>query len=253
MNDWIYKKLNEKYIINYSLDQCIQLLGSDNIFLHDHEILCFGYKNNIKQFYYLKILASSPNSKTLQGPHEINVFDNDETLLQFWVWSLTTLRKKFFQFSDHLSFERSSYLILRGPQVLLRLKCVRSLLNILRKQPQQIQKSFSYEKLKYHHITPTSDQICVHIQRKNTKKVSIRVKAQQKKLMEQSFTSYLREFENTSLTKKEIFETFKKDILYNLQQLSDPTINAKETSEIMESIPENTPIDFELHEIDFSY
>jgi hypothetical protein len=78
--------MNEKHIINYSLDQCIQLLGGENVFLHDYYILCIGYKNNSKHFYHLKILASSPSSKVLQGPHEIILYSNDNTFLQFWVW-----------------------------------------------------------------------------------------------------------------------------------------------------------------------
>ena len=245
--------MNEKHIGNYSLDQCIQLLGSDNTFLHDHEILCIGYKNNSKQFYHLKILASSPSSKILQGPHEIALLADDETTLQFWVWSLTTLRKKFFEFTDRLSFERSSFLILRNHQTLLRLKCVRSLLNILRKLPQQVQKTFSYERLRYINMTPY-EPVYSLISRKTVSSVSIRVKAQQQNLLEQSFTSYLREFENTTLTRKEIFQKFQTDILRNLQRISDPSsVTEKEVSEKENIVMEKEDEFFELHEIDFCF
>jgi hypothetical protein len=50
MESWIYKKMNEKHIVNYSLDQCMQLLCSENTFLHDYHILCIGYKKILNIF-----------------------------------------------------------------------------------------------------------------------------------------------------------------------------------------------------------
>ena len=197
MEPWIYKKLNNQQIENYSLDECMKLLEPTSLYLHDYDILCVGYKNNIKIFYQLKILASSPKSKSLQGPHELIVRcgNNDA---QFWVWSLTTLRKFFFEFTDRLSFERSSFLILKEPQILLRLKCARSVLKIMRKQPHHIQKKLGFDKEII--IKP---YVSSYIQPypKIVNCVSIRIKEQQKNLLEKSYTSYLREFENTHFSK----------------------------------------------------
>jgi len=256
-NAWIYKKLNEKHIGNYSLDQCIQYLGSENVFLHDYDILCVGYKNNSKQFYHLKILASSPSSKALQGPHEIILYAADQTPLQFWVWSLTTLRKKFFEFSDRLSFERSSFLVLHEPQILLRLKCVRSLLKILRKHPQQVQKTLSYEKLQQITAIP-NESVFALVKRKRVNTLSSRIKTQQQNLLEQSFTSYLREFENTSLTRHEIFLKFQTDVLHNLKRLEEPQIppitpNENPPEEDVDEEDDQTCLEFELHVIDFCH
>ena len=149
MENWMYEKVNNKHIENYSLEKCKQLLGTTNLFLHDYDILCVGYKNNVKNFYLIKILASSPKSKSLQGPHEICVYSENNNHVQFWVWSLTTLRKYFFEFTDRLSFERSAFLILRDSQTLLRLKCARSLIQIMRKYPAQIQKKLLHDKQIY--------------------------------------------------------------------------------------------------------
>ena len=235
MDSWIYEKINSKHIENYSLDKCKKLLGSTSLFLHDYDILCVGYKNNLKHYYQIKILASSPQSKSLQGPHEIIVHSENSTV-QFWVWSLTTLRKYFFEFTDRLSFERSAFLILRDQQVLLRLKCARPLLQILRKYPQQIQKKLMYDKEIF--IKPY-ESVFIQPCQKVIMDVSIRIKEQQKNLLEKSYTSYLREFENTNLTKEQIFQNFYKDIFMNVCKLNDtasPVQNLIEDAEVIKDI-----------------
>jgi hypothetical protein len=184
------------------------------------------------------------------------LYNNDNTFLQFWVWSLTTLRKKFFEFTDRLSFERSSFLFLNESQTLLRLKCVRSLLKILRKQPQQVQKIASYEKLKHITMFP-NESVYLNPHRKIVSTVSIRIKDQQEHLLEQSFTSYLREFENTSLSRDQIFQKFQYDILNNLKRINDHSDNPKEEvkheSIYVEEKEEPLEFTFELHDIDFCY
>jgi hypothetical protein len=147
MDLWIYKKLyNKKQVENYSLSECIHFLNIDGlgIYLDDYDIICVGLKNKNKHIYQLKILASSPRSKMLQGPHEL-IINDDQTSVQFWVWSLTTLRKNFFEFNDRFSFKRSSFLVLRKSEILLRLQCVRSILKIMRKHPHQIHKKLLNE------------------------------------------------------------------------------------------------------------
>jgi esterase/lipase len=78
------------------------------------------------------------------------------------------------------------------------------------------------------------------------------VKTQQQNLLEQSFTSYLREFENTALTRKEIFQKFQTDILRNLKRISDPTsITEKDILEGENMVMDKVDELFELHVIDF--
>jgi hypothetical protein len=250
MDAWVIEKMNKKQYENFSLQKCIEYLGSDSIYLHDYDILCIGNKNNQKHFVRLKILASSPNCKVLQGPHEIVMYYREQYPLRFWVWSLTTLRKKFFEFSDRLSFERSSFLILPGPQILLRLKCVRSTLRVLRKIPVQMKKQYS-EDFFNTLSQSTFDSLPVPMQTKRPREISLRSKIQQQHFLEQSFTSYIREYENTPFTKQEVFQKFQQDILKSLSQL-DP-----QKGESVASIPttisnqEIEPQNEELYELEF--
>ena len=264
MDSWIYKKLyNNKQIENFSLNDCVNFikLESTSLFIHDYDILCVGYKNNVKQFYQLKILASSPKSKMLQGPHELIVYDQNHQS-QFWVLSLTTLRKYFFEFSDRLSFERSAFIVLKKSQVLLRLQCVRSILKIMRKIPHQIQKKISFNRDIF--TIPYNSNFIQPYHKVGNSGVSKRIKEQQQNLLEKSYTSYLREFENTQFTKGEIFEKFKKDILVNLDKLNDtlvPTpieevplemvVKQLETRDNVSVASTLSDFSFELHEIDF--
>ena len=257
MDSWIYKKLMNQQIENYSLDDCMKLLDPSRLYLHDYDLLCVGYKNNSKQFYQLKILAASPQSKSLQGPHELMVYGVNNNV-QFWVWSLTTLRKHFFEFTDRLSFERSSFIILREPQILLRLKCARTVLKMMRKNPQHIQKKLGYDKQV---VLKPYESIYMSPCHKVVNRVSIRVREQQKKLLEKSFTSYLREFENTHSTNEQIFNSFRNDILANLDKLQgsssvsnvEPPPQIPEIEYRTEDLDYNQDDIFELHEIDFCY
>jgi len=261
MDPWIFKKLyNKKQIENYSLHDCINFLNIEGLglYLHDYDILCIGYKNKIKHMYQLQILASSPRSKMLQGPHELIIYDEQRSV-QFWVWSLTTLRKNFFEFNDRLSFERSAFLVLRKSEILLRLQCVRSILKIMRKHPHQIHKKLLNEE---QFFTKPYDTGYIEPYHKVVNRVSARIKDQQKHLLEKSYTSYLREFENTYLTKDQIYQKFRSDILANLDKLHDSTPTTENPQDHQEQVEHQdhdsiltcmSEASFELHEIDFCY
>ena len=92
--------------------------------------------------------------------------------------------------------------------------------------------------------------------------MSVRIKEQQRNLLEKSYTSYLREFENTQLTKQQIFQKFYEDILVNVSKLNEgePIVHvvqeqAREEDKIETSciITSSTESLFDLHDIDFCY
>ena len=272
MEQWIHEKLKLKSLPNYSLRKCFEYLNTKSVFLQDYEILCIGYHNNTKQYARLKILASTSTSKTLQGPHEIIIYNTNQYPIHFWVWSLTTLRKKFLKFTDRLSFERSAFLILPDQKVLLRLKCIRSIITTLRKHPFQIQKIPIFENL-FHSLPPESNLVSMNMNPviKQPQGVCIRAELQQQHFLEQSFTSYLRGYENTSMTKTMIFQQFKKDIMNKLDVLQnyyekggvDKKLEIKEEIEVLKEEEMETyqnrdegeqgEEDIFLHDIDFTY
>jgi len=94
-------------------------------------------------------------------------------------------------------------------------------------------------------------------QRKLVNTVSIRIREQQQHLLEQSFTSYLREFENTSLTRSDIFQKFQNDVVKNLRRLNldkdYPLHNKLDSEDIPIETYNEESIEFTLHEIDFCY
>jgi hypothetical protein len=69
-----------------------------------YPVYCRGLVNGEYIVHRIHILGGvKPN---LSGPHYIQIEDNPP----FWVHSLTALRKKFFNFEDFVSFERSSFI-----------------------------------------------------------------------------------------------------------------------------------------------
>jgi hypothetical protein len=67
-------------------------------------VYCRGKINDHYEVYRIYIHAAVTNN--LSGPHYISIEEGEP----FWVHSLTAMRKKFFQFEDFVSFERSSFL-----------------------------------------------------------------------------------------------------------------------------------------------
>ena len=252
MESWIYDKLNLKHLANFSLDRCNAFLKTSIVPLHEYEILCIGYRENQKHFARLKILASAPTTKTLQGPHEVILYESDQTPIQFWVWSLTTLRKKFLKYTDRLSFERSAFLVIPDQKVLLRLKSIRSLLYSQRKIPFHVLKTLPVSDWFQVPISPHSDVILTP-SKSTPPSVCIRSKLQQQHFLEQSLTSYFREFENTTMTKQAIFEKFRKDILEKLDSIQhhyDDVPSSIPTHEINQEEEEEKDDCF-LHDIVF--
>jgi hypothetical protein len=89
-------------------------------------IYCRGIHNGEYAVIMIKIYAAVCNN--LSGPHLVSI-ENGE---RFWVHSLTALRKKFLQFEDFVSFERSSFITYNTREALVpvRLKMIRQIVKI---------------------------------------------------------------------------------------------------------------------------
>jgi hypothetical protein len=152
----------------------------------------------------------------LQGPHEVVLKNQHGDKLQFWVWSLTTLRKKFLKYIDRFSFERSAFIVVPEHKILIRLKNIRSMLKCVRKV---VYPSTILKQPKFDFIADTKDNQIVNAKRNEGKNISRRTNLQQQTFLEQSLTSYFRENENTNYTKEQIYRMFEKDILDKMKKL----------------------------------
>lgn len=92
--------------------------------LSDYEMIIFGTNSTgEKQMIKFRILGCL--EKPFLGPHYVSI-DNQEP---FWVISLTALKRKFFDFVDKLSFERS-FLLPMSESDYIRLKNIRCICTI---------------------------------------------------------------------------------------------------------------------------
>jgi hypothetical protein len=82
-----------------------EYIGWRKITLGDHfEVYCRGKINDVYHVFKINIYAAITNN--LSGPHLLSIEGGEP----FWVHSLTAMRKKFLNFEDYVSFERSSFL-----------------------------------------------------------------------------------------------------------------------------------------------
>lgn len=85
-----------------------------------YPVYCRGKINDTYHVFRIYIFAALTNN--LSGPHFVSVENNEP----FWVHSLTALRKRFLQFEDFVSFERSSFITFEAAELTpVRLKMLR--------------------------------------------------------------------------------------------------------------------------------
>jgi len=129
----------------------------------------------------------------------------------------------------------------------------------MRKHPHQIHKKLLDEQ---QYFTKPYDTGYIEPYHKVVTRVSSRIKDQQKHLLEKSYTSYLREFENTNLTKDQIYQKFRTDILANLDKLHGTAPTEENAQDHQEEVVNQghdsidtcmSEASFELYEIDFCY
>ena len=128
---WIIQALLKPTIRNDSIETCTSFFDDIPISLNDYDCVCVGLRSNkLKYFSLLKILSCESNIP-LHGPHYVRVYNNlTNSVDDLYTPSLTSLKKKTFQFIDRLSFERSTYLILYKYQKVIRLKNIRGIISL---------------------------------------------------------------------------------------------------------------------------
>lgn len=123
----MFFQIDFSHVRNYSLEECIQIFESNHIHIKDYVLMVSGKRAGIMNVGFIKILMPFTN-----GVYTIGIFHagNMREYIETQVPSLTYIRETIFQFEDHLSFERSTFIIVVKPTCLLyvRLKCVRSIL-----------------------------------------------------------------------------------------------------------------------------
>jgi hypothetical protein len=169
-------------IQNFTLEECISIFGSNEIYLPHYELMAVGKIQGQIKIGFLKILEYP---QPPHGNYKIGVFhaNNMTTYIEMYVPSLTYIRENIFQYEDQLSFERSTFVIVSQKQVLVRLKCVRCIL---------VTNHFSNNIL-------------------NIKTLTKRTQSQFVKCMQQIYTSYVRDLQD-SYKKEEILCMLEKDV-----------------------------------------
>lgn len=85
-----------------------------------YPVYCRGKINDKYHVFKVNIFAALTNN--LSGPHYVSI----EGKPPLWVHSLTALRKRFLNFDDFVSFERSSFITFEGEELIpVRLKMLR--------------------------------------------------------------------------------------------------------------------------------
>lgn len=212
MSQWISVLLQNNNIPNFSIQECFQLFGTSLIKLNEYMLVTVGRQeegeeeennNNFsnKQVSFLKLLSNIEGHKPLQGIHQIQLYQSSHECSTFWVYSLSSLRHKLLHFTDYLSFERSTFLVLPTQRKLVRLKCIRSIAVLPTTKPQHM----------YHHPILCGPEISTStiISRPldplppKDRTITSRTQSQFKKHLEQIYTSYVRDL-HTQYSKKEI-------------------------------------------------
>ena len=207
--DWAILLLMKPTIRNESLESCQTYFNNSPVFLNNYDLVCVGQKGDKQKYYvYIQILASHSNLP-LNGPHKITAYCPTLACSHtFWVSSLTTLKKKVFGFTDRLSFERSTYLLLYTHQKIIRLKNIRGNIHLpceMVTMPICIGLgTFSNTQLQ---ITKEKKRI-----------PSARTLQQASSLLRTILTAFQRDLHGS--TSETIFQLFEKEVSLNLQDLN---------------------------------
>lgn len=177
-------QIDFSHIRNYSLEECIHIFGGNQIQIQEYVLMVSGKIDGVVNVGFIKILQQRIN-----GFYNIGIYHakNMYEYMEMEVPSLTYIRETIFQFEDQLSFERSTFLIVLLPTepVFVRLKCVRS---ILVREPC---------------LLPSSST--------SPKSLTKRTQSQFVKCMQQIYTSYVRDLQD-SYNKEEILRMLEKDM-----------------------------------------
>ena len=128
---WVMQALLKPTIRNDSIETCSSFYNDTPIALHEYDCVCVGLRSDKLKYYTLLKILSCQSNTPLHGPHYVQLYNNvTNTMDDIYTPSLTSLKKKTFQFIDRLSFERSTYLILYEQQKVIRLKNIRGIISL---------------------------------------------------------------------------------------------------------------------------
>ena len=123
-------------IRNFSFSEFLTIFKTTTLDISNFWLVNSGYdKDGNKKFIHIIIRACQ--IRPFFGPHLVSIMADDPTedMRTFWVTSLTHLRRNLFNFTDRLSFERSTYIVpYEDNSLLIRIKAVRSFLTIPQKE-----------------------------------------------------------------------------------------------------------------------
>jgi hypothetical protein len=186
MYPWVFQTLQKTSICNYSLQECQELFGGNKLYLCDWLLVTVGRKDGMKHVVFLQITSYEI---PLRGCHTLQLFLPNSQQIAFHVESLSYFRQHILKFTDRLSFERSTFIVHREKEILIRLKCVRSYFQQYMPRDKNVKEK-----------------------EKEKKQLSFRTKTQFIKNLEQIFTSYTRDLGET-MSKEEINIQIQQDLI----------------------------------------
>lgn len=216
--DWVFQSLNSNHNIpNFSIRECCDLLGvkfGEEIGLQEYMLATVGRIQGKKCVAIIRLLQNIERHKPLQGIHHVQLLytttpHQPSSWASCWVSSLSTLRRQLLCFEDHLSFERSTFLILHDTHHLIRLKCLRSLFTL---------PCIPAASLPTTPLLGCCPVTMYSLQKKQCQLTS-RTRSQFERHLEQMFTSYVRDLYIDFPSKQHILEILKDDILNHLTKL----------------------------------
>ena len=168
-------------------------------------------------------LLACRHERYLQGAQYLYVYHQTHGYIRFWVSSLTNFRHGYQQLTDHVSFERSTFLIVPESQKLIRLKCIRGLIILPIVEKVEGRFCHTYSKLEIEEIAKSQAEepeilVVKHVSapKEEKKEVCVRTRTQVKRCVQVLMTSYLRELDG-SLARDEIFSQFENHVKEQIQ------------------------------------
>jgi len=211
---WVLEKVKGKQIKNISLQDMSQYFPEGRIDISKYLLVNISYQHTPAKSYqkcisFLQLMQCEPRQKFLQGPHKIKMYLPNGSQTCFWVYSLTCLKKQFYNACDRLAFERCTFLVLPQSQTLVRIKCLRSRL-FLEKQNRSVNELLYFSPTQAMVSLPNEGRETVRKGNSKTQ-ITLRTKNQMQHFLDQLLTSYIRDL-NHHMSHENILSLFKQDL-----------------------------------------
>lgn len=204
---WIQQAIQVPIICNYSINECRDIFESEELELSDLLLVTTGRlkPNEPKHVVFLRLFGYKT---PLRGSHNIAIYSaaRQQQPTVIHVDSLSSFRINTLHFIDRLSFERATFVCVHKKQVLIRVKCIRSL---LRQHSPDVVVICNSNHIQVKEEGKTKEK--EKEKEKNRLKLSFRTKTQFVKNIEQLLISYTRDL-SSSHSKQEIKQILKDNI-----------------------------------------